>query len=309
MSQRNIAFDIARALCVIWIVAFWHYRDFVDNETFNNLVKITLHGEYLTSGVLSCFMFMSGFFLKKYKFNSFQDIKRFAYKRFWRFYILLFFAACLMLLPKLQILKFITLLTGLSVFLHDQPATLWFFGDLIFFYCLTPFLLWNNCSKWKSIAKSLSIWFIFLILYITFDINLRVLMYFPFYVAGLLINNSTISHLDSWKGYISSSIAVLICFELPQDIYPLYQIAVTLAIICIGYILEKSPSIVIKFFSYISYGSMCVYLYHKFLMGFVATRLHLTGGGMTYLFIIALFILGYYIQKYYDLFLVKINKK
>ena len=29
-KNRNVIFDIARALCVIWIVAFWHIGDYIE---------------------------------------------------------------------------------------------------------------------------------------------------------------------------------------------------------------------------------------------------------------------------------------
>lgn len=309
MKQRNVAFDIARALCVIWIVAFWHYKDFIDNAYFNKIVSDALHGEYLTSGVLSCFMFMSGFFLKKYKFDNIRDIKIFAEKRFWRFYILLFFAACLMLLPNLQLLKFLTLITGLSVFLHNQPQTLWFFGDLMFFYYLTPFLLWKDKPLTIKIIKSVSIWCAFFLLYYLLDINIRVVMYFPFYMMGLLITEKIVNHLSSWLSLIIMTIGVIICYLLPWDVYPLYQVFVTAFIISVSYQLAKLNHVFIILFNYISYSSMCVYLYHKVIFVHIANKLDFSGGAESASFIIAVFVIGYIIQKSYDLLLEKIIKK
>lgn len=266
-KNRIISLDVVRAFCAIWIIAFWHFRDFFESKSFNELVLVTLNGEYITSGVLSCFMFLSGFFLRKYSFYCIEDLRFFIRKRFWRFYLLLILAALWMLLPKMQIVKLVCLLTGTSIFLNDQPQTLWFFGDLIFFYALTPFILWKSNNKRLPLIKSVILYFLIIVLYIQIGFNERVIMYMPFYLLGLLSNNNMVNKTHNIMTFCISNIILSILLFFNAEIHIFYQLIVPIELLSIGYLIEKYTLTFSKLLSYISYSSMCAYLFHKQIMG------------------------------------------
>ena len=132
MKKRILLYDIARVLCVLWIVAFWHMIDYFKlTEAFSD------YG-FITVGVLSCFTFLSGLFLGKKR----MGIKDFYVARFRRFWFLLLFSAISFYAVGYidNLSSFIGTITGLSCFGLSWARTLWYFSMLIFFYLLTPFL-------------------------------------------------------------------------------------------------------------------------------------------------------------------------
>lgn len=138
--MRNIQFDIARFLCVIWIVGFWHLVEYMNSDITTCCINSVTRN--ITNGVLGTFMFISGFFLSKYSFRNKTDVLNFFKKRLNRFYLLFFISAVLMytfgLIPSVGLL--FTTIFGLSPFILPQPPTLWFFCMLIGFYAITPLI-------------------------------------------------------------------------------------------------------------------------------------------------------------------------
>lgn len=156
MKERNLQFDVARVLSMMWIVFVWHLSEYLDKDVRNILL---FDGAYnVTTVALGTFMFISGYFLSKYKFENANDVKQFYLKRLKRFYFLFMLAAITMWIggmnPENRTL--ITTLTGLSSFILPQPRTLWFFSMLMFFYFITPLLQSvYNALKIKSITYRL----------------------------------------------------------------------------------------------------------------------------------------------------------
>ena len=148
MKDRNLQFDVARVLAMLWIVGIWHLTGYMSSENSN---LILFYGSSIITDIaLATFMFISGFFLSKYEFEKNEDIWIFYKKRLQRFYILFAISAISMWLggmnPGFGLLC--TTLSGLSSYILPQPKTLWFFSMLFSFYILTP-LIWRMFKRLK----------------------------------------------------------------------------------------------------------------------------------------------------------------
>lgn len=139
-NKRIVYIDIARALAMLYIIGFWHLKDYLSPDIKEAL---TFKGSNdITNIMLGAFMFISGMLLSRYKFDKMGDVFSFLYKRMKRFYILYFIAALLFyfsgIIPELKI--FVTTVLGISSYILPQPYTLWFISMLFSFYLLTPFV-------------------------------------------------------------------------------------------------------------------------------------------------------------------------
>ena len=90
-KKRDITFDIARSLCILWIVGVWHLKDYVCLDGVSE--NIMRAGDVITTAALGAFTFMSGYFLKRYKMRMVSDALLFYRKRLLRFWVLYFAAS------------------------------------------------------------------------------------------------------------------------------------------------------------------------------------------------------------------------
>ncbi len=303
---RNKTFDIVRALCMLWIVGFWHLGDYIHFP--KNPFGI---GLYITNTVLACFCFISGYFIGKKNTSP----KVFYIARLKRFY-LLFFISCLTLffLGWFDNVKhFFFSITGLSCFFLPQPRTIWFFCMMIIFYLITPFLIqkessYKNGFIYIRIILSLTV---FLVINYFHHIDLRVPMYFIFYSLGLLFPFSVMENLlkksTTYRPYCLLLYAFLFFIRQFLIIQIIAMFVGILLIIFISNALNNLQSNNIKkTFSYLSYSSMCAYLFHRQ----IYTSLQYCFNE-NYSFVIALIslclvlIIGGRLQKVYDYFTKK----
>ena len=124
--------DIAKSICMIWIIAFWHLGPRMGYDMNSNPV----YG-ILTDIALAAFTFYSGLFLGKKDVSA----KEFFKKRFVRFYPLFAFVCIMMYMSHSGIKSLSHLacaLTGLSVFVGPHTPVLWYMDMLLVLYLLTP---------------------------------------------------------------------------------------------------------------------------------------------------------------------------
>ena len=209
IPQRNLKFDFARAICVLWIVGFWHLINYLPQECRLQGNALTICKE-ITYGVLACFTFLSGYFLKKYDFNSINDTVTFYKKRLIRFYPLFVLATSCFLVSGSSLRQVLYAIFGLSLFLPPPIATLWYFSMLLFFYLCTPLL------KMKESVKMMFVFIAVLIVLFVFGYffaDKRFIMYLPFYILGLNLPNRTVeSFLDIYTFILSVAVFVCFCF-------------------------------------------------------------------------------------------------
>ena len=145
-QERVIEFDCARALAMLYIVGFWHLRNYsvLRLESIDYAERIA---EIISLGALGTFTFISAFFLSKNKINTKIELFNFYKKRWMRLYPL-FFISCLTLFlmstksfdvygNKIyfeNIYQFIFTILGLGCFANTPPRTVWYASMIIFLW-------------------------------------------------------------------------------------------------------------------------------------------------------------------------------
>lgn len=305
-NARNGVFDVARALCVLYIVAFWHLLNYFPSIKLNGMSLQVCSS--ITIVVLGTFTFMSGFFLKKYVIETLDDVKLFYWKRFKRFYIP--YLVCLTVLflggwfesGK----QFVLSLIGLSTYIGSSPNTVWYFSMLMSFYALTPILLY---LKKRNHFYFYALTFGLICLYVLFSrING---MYFPFYLLGILITDKRLKVLTSKWIYIITFMISFILLLYVQDKWGGLLICRYFLIFCgIFLIVKLSQSLCcnasLKFWNLLAYSSMMAYLYHRIhykIIGFIISPDGITSIILFAIMgVISLFLISYWLQKIYDNF-------
>ena len=172
MVNRIIGFDFLRALCMLYIVAFWHVGNYVGN------LLLCAPTQILMFCALGAFVFMSGFLLaQKYAAG---DIWKFWKKRVLRIYPLYAFALVLFFSIGLisSRLYFLAALFLLNAPLNIPITTLWFISMIFAFYLLMPVV-------WKLPVITL-ILFIFVCIILRSRIDEDLIIYFPCFVCGVI---------------------------------------------------------------------------------------------------------------------------
>lgn len=265
-SKRYLPFDLVRAICVLYIVCFWHLNSYLsDQYVFCGETLRFLH--CVTESILGAFTFLSGFFLKRYVISSFRDVLSFYSKRLKRFYFLLLLSALTYLVLKwLTVPQFLQVMTGTNLLFGDAVGTLWYFSMLILFYILTPLLSFKrNEFKWWLPLSSLSVFGVFCILVHFTEADYRLLLYFPCYIIGLLTNRLLENNKVNAALLLLAVISYAIVYVLNLHDKTVFGIIMTQfgvwAIILLSVIICSSRcSAPITF---ISTASMVVYLFHR----------------------------------------------
>lgn len=271
-KERDLTFDIARAICILEIVCFWHITNYIELSIVPERF-FSIFG-YVTIAVLGTFSFISGFFLKKYKIENCSDIGNFFLGRIKRFWILYFIASLLLYVastcvgqpwyPSLS--NFILSLLGLSVFFRPLPATLWFMVMMMFFYLITPLILAFR-RKGLRFAVAITIYVVLVALGYMNWVDNSVLYFYPMYVVGLLIETRVVDVLkkNALLAIAVSAVVIAVSYML------LYGSLVYSLIVCVeGGValiglseLMAKISIARKVGSFVSYSSLSMYFFHR----------------------------------------------
>lgn len=305
-NSRNGVFDVARALCVLYIVAFWHLLNYFPTIKLNGTSLQVCNS--ITIAVLGTFTFMSGFFLKKYEIETLNDVKLFYWKRFKRFYMP--YLVCLTILfiggwfesSK----QFVLSLVGLSTYIGHPPKTIWYFSMLMSFYILTPILLY---LKKRNFFYFFTFTFGLICLFVLFS-NFNG-MYFPFYLLGILVADKHLKVLTSkWIYTITFMISFILLLYVQNEWGGLLTWKYFLIFCGIFLIIKLSQSLCcnasLKFWNLLAYSSMMAYLYHR--IHYKVIGLIISPDGITNIIlfvivgVISLFFISYWLQKIYDNF-------
>ena len=271
-KERDLTFDVARALCILEIVCFWHMTDYIDMSLVPERFFSTFG--YVTVAVLGTFSFISGFFLKKYKMESCSDVGKFFLMRIKRFWILYFIASLLLYVASScvaqpwysSISNFILSIIGLSVFFQPLPATLWFMVMMMFFYLITPLILAFR-RKGQRIVVAVTIYAVLLVLVYKGWVDDRVLCYYPMYALGLLLDVRIVDFIkkNALLAILVGAIGIVVSYVLLYGVQVyslLICVAVLIAIIGLSELMAKS-AIVGKVGSFVSYSSLSMYFFHR----------------------------------------------
>lgn len=307
-KERLLYIDVARVIAMLWIVGWWHLIQYCKGgeEPYR-----FLGDNSITMLMLGLFMFLSGFLIGKKSFKTKSDVKLFYKSRFWRFYLL--FALSVITFPITgfngNFRVIITTLTATSPYILPQPITLWFMSMLTGFYILTPFV-----KRSMLIGGGILLIFILLHIIIPGGIDTRVFVYYPLYALGLYISETTV--LDR---VTQNKLIILLSLILSLLLYfgAIYYEWLVYPFILIGIILILSVCRFLKneriktIISFVSYSSLCAYLFHRQIYTVVSGVLRKLGHSeLAFVLLIGLpicIILSWVIQKVYDRILKKLK--
>ena len=275
MNKRLISVDCTRALCMLWIIGFWHLKGYFVNpincdDSFSSNVTI---------GVLATFTFISASFLGRSKIESYSDVMDFYKKRVIRIYpLFLLSAVSLYLIHMLvginyvdSLKQLILTILGLSSLLSNEPQTIWYIGMLISFYVFTPFV--NRLVKTEMKILFLTIGMIILIVLNIFNIpSNNVLLYYPVYAIGLVLAKKIdySAKINIWLLLFNIIIFIICCLiKANLNLFIINYIcmfALIYILICVGKIIAQSKC-VSNLLALVSYSSMVAYLFHRQFFG------------------------------------------
>lgn len=318
-KERILYLDTARVIAMLWIVCYWHVKDYV--EIGENHAALSIYGDqYITDIMLAVFMFLSGFFMTNYSFDHFfADSKAFFKKRLTRFYFLYAISAIMLYLIGFNrgFQTLITTLTVTSTYILPQPRTLWFLSMLASFYIFTPLLMKNGCKSLFINSLLLLSGGVILHLFLTNGIDSRFFWCFPLYSIGLCIGrNKKIMSLITKDivGVLSIVMTIGIVVYLEKTMgtkggvyYLLFPFGI-ISILFVSKYLSKLP--IEPVVSLFAYCSMCAYIFHRVFYSVLKKVIYgIIGYDFSYLFCFLLFIpiclIGsYLIQYHYDRYIL-----
>lgn len=304
---------------MLYIVGFWHlfgYTDMINRMPF---------GEYIKNATLATFVFISGYLLgMRYVINSYTTFLLFFQRRIIR--ILPLFSLALF---SYLIVRFISLrtalisLTGLSTFIAPQPPTLWFVSMILIFYYFFTLI-----SGKRIHIQILIVSFIFIVVFVAdvffLEIDRRFFYYWPCFALGVILARFELTnYLKSW-GVILAGLVLFVGISIahlhdigsaPQWLYRvLISITGTCLILCISQMISGIRAIA-KSSIIISYLSMSAYLFHRQIVDIIEKFIFWPEEGWFRVIYLVFFclpvvlLLGYAIQKLYDIIVDKIIHK
>lgn len=304
-----------RGACTLYIVGFWHLLNYttVFSGYYNSFtIRFTVV-------VLGLFVFLSGYLLNIRGIEpNLIGIKNFFIKRFLRIYPLYILAIIWFYFSQLDdgysLLKAVFLI---SMFYGPPPPTLWFITMIMCFYLVAPALIVvvNQVVKFWLLAIFMFSMLVMISLFSS-KYDLRILIYFPAFVAGIYVARSRILYTNL------SFIVVLICLLLsivssmmientPESSYISIPLASFGPIILFMFFSRYSDFVPnINLFGIISYAGFVMYLVHRpiyKIMKHLYSDFPLIMNGnlqiLMYLFLVCLpivILISWYIQKTYD---------
>lgn len=302
-SSRDLTFDIARALCMLWIIGVWHIFVYIGHtEILNADIEV------VTKSVLACFTFISGYFLGK----KCTPPLTFYYIRFKRFYVL-FVVACLLMLGKKQL--FLTV-TGLCNFILPQPLTLWYMAMLLLFYMFTPYII-RGRGSWQQwlLLRGLTIWALLRVFMHYNMMDPRVPYYFLFYNLGLITTNAVYEKAVDCKFLLCgfSLIMTIICMRYSplQCLAPFFGMII---IIAVSSMLKDMKLLNFNMvMAFVSYSSLCAYLYHRPIYRIFWSHLANESGVISLyyvpLMVLTVIVVSWAVQSVYDKYIMRVFDK
>lgn len=319
LKSRRKDLDIVRALCALWVVGYWHLVCYLpEGQSF-----YTPLGQCVTEIFMACFFFISGFLHNRYRFGTKEDVRRFYFRKFQRFYVLFLLSAVTLYIANLYIgqamftgpLQLLLTLTGLTTFFPPHAGMLWFMSMLMLFYLLTPFIMVKDASKrYLRLALAMTSFLAWLVIFGKLDI--MVFVYFTVYAAGLVCSPAMLERLrNSPYGIaiaaiiVSTGVSVCISDASIKGGIRLFIttadcLAGTLLLLALSGHMAKS-GIIAWVGGYIAYSSMCAYLFHRHfysVIGTVLEHLHIsvTAPVLMCVYLPVCITASFVIQKIYD---------
>jgi peptidoglycan/LPS O-acetylase OafA/YrhL len=191
VASRDGAIDLLRVLLVGYVVAYLHLGAYVGNGETHVLWWTVA----VTAVVLGTFTFLSGYVLGRWHGDlNLGSIRQFYVRRLLRIYPLYLVAlAAFVLLWLADPVTALKAAFGISMFWPEPPMTLWFITMILVCYLLAPAFVAPPLKH--AIPLAMAIWCSMLLLHVLLHpIDLRMLTYFPAFVAGVMCRRL------NWRG-------------------------------------------------------------------------------------------------------------
>lgn len=324
--QRDFRFDIARTVCMCYIIAALHLSQYLGLQYY---IYETYIGRLITFSCLGLFTFMSGYLIGgKYDFTPSTDriakgVLLFYKKRFVRIYPLFFIATILLYVIGFNKLKAsIYGLLGIAPFVVQQPKTLWYVSMLMIFYLITPLV--NRKSIWWRVLMSTGFILLFGLLKLFIYVDARFIFNLFFYCLGLVMSGIKIGYFNKTDySNIWLHIVIIVAFVAAllltnrwfSNTISFFSVSAfgVMALFSLSNLLSNIHNkALFKIVEFVSYASMVCYMFHRF---FYWAGLELCSPAETIwkiLYLEIVFIIGlvvsYFIQRGYDRLFVKKTK-
>lgn len=310
MEKQRIEFlDTARAICMLYIVGFWHMQEYTEYDFYTPMTYA------LARGILSTFVFISAYLHGQKSIHSFYDVWMLCKNRLIRIYPLFFFASTTLYLFGIIINadQYFKTLLGITLLVPPAPPTVWFINMLFIFEIIAIPVTIVNKFRWKCVVCVSIVGMIFLLKYFFDGIDDRILIYCPIYCMGLLkANGRKISEKVNFC-ILLMGVVVFMCLHYFSEIHLLLNILTSLACVCI--VLEigklcKNHEQLTKILSWISYTSMCAFFFHRQIIRVFYKYIGAFPIWMALIVVLpVVIIMSYYIQKAYNSICVALHFK
>lgn len=186
--MRDSRFDVARVLCMSFIVAFVHLWAYIHPKV-RSAIYVHPVFDILSNSCLGLFTFASGYLLGgKYSFGKEGNTRIWPFykKRVLRIIPLFLLAAVILYLIGFNSAK--ATLNGvlcISPFTTPRPMTLWYIPVILWCYFITPFIS-RKSFAWRltiGVGVLLIVWFIRNYIH---SVDFRFLFNMSLYIVGLV---------------------------------------------------------------------------------------------------------------------------
>ena len=182
--MRDYRFDVARVVCMTFIVVFVHLYGYIYDVKSAYFIPACA---ILTDACLGLFTFVSGYLLgKKYVFGKHGtcSIWTFYKKRVLR--IIPLFLLSLFVLWLIDFNDTLSSINGIlciSPFVKPRPMTLWYIPVILLCYLITP-LISRNSLRWRICSSLLIVGCLALLERMISSVDKRLMFNMLFYLGG-----------------------------------------------------------------------------------------------------------------------------
>lgn len=214
-------------------------------------------------------------------------------------------------------------LVGLSCIIPPAPYTLWFISMLISLYIITPLILfWQNKMR---IAICVALFVLLVVARLLYaGLDERYIIMFPSYFFGLVYGSKSEGNFELKRpvlvmiisGMLFGGLSILkngllgMADVLSAHLFTIYPFIIL--IVAISYMIGCHWNWINKILYYISYASMCTYLFHRVYYGFLRNRVYHDKFSISEAYMIVLptmLVIAFLIQRIYDLVIKAIKEK
>lgn len=318
-NERIIGFDLARVIAIFVIIGIYHNLGYTGRFHADPAVRVLVYSS------LGVFTFISAFLLaSKYDFLEPGEVVSFYKKRVLRIWPLFVISSLMLALMGFNAwLPTIKGIVGISPFWAPHPTTMWYVAMLISLYLITPFVVRGSvrqqCLKAFCIMTAIGLLQICLGTVVPRTFN-----YYTVYLVGLLLGKNffvpTLAFLRSKKAIVIIFVWIVLVvavFLTKNDYLKSFSSVIgIISILSLSLLVSDnlhSYRLFTQSVSILSYASFCAYLFHREII-WVLFMLYKPNGFMPLFFEVLIigvplsFFCAYYIQKNYDMLVMRINR-